>query len=139
MGYGIDDIRLIEFPKINDIRGNLSFLENNNQIPFKIKQTSWLFDIPTNFETEEYALKKSHQLIISVSGSFEVSINDGNYNLNFMLNKANEGLYIPNLLWTKLDNFSTNSVALFLCNESVNEIDKFRNFKEFLKFRNEIR
>jgi oxalate decarboxylase/phosphoglucose isomerase-like protein (cupin superfamily) len=124
-------IKKIDLPKINDPRGNLSFFENSNQIPFDIKRTYWIYDVPGGELRGSHAFKKSHEFIIALSGSFDVILNDGTTELKYSLNRSYTGLYIPNLVWRKLENFSTNSLALIVSDIAYEESDYIRDFEEF--------
>ena len=131
-------IKKIDLPKIIDARGNLSFFENSNQIPFDIKRTYWIYDVPGGELRGSHAFKKSHEFIIALSGSFDVILNDGNTEAKYTLNRSFEGLYVPNLIWRKLENFSTNSLALIVSNISYSKQDYIRDFDEFKKIKNGI-
>ena len=124
-------VELIELPKILDKRGNLSFFENSNQIPFDIKRTYWIYDVPGGEFRGSHAFKKSHELIIALSGSFDIVLNDGNKEKKYSLNRSYRGLYVPNLLWRRLENFSTNSLALIVSSISYDSDDYIRDFEEF--------
>ena len=124
-------VELIELPKILDKRGNLSFFENSNQIPFDIKRTYWIYDVPGGELRGSHAFKKSHEFIIALSGSFDIVLHDGNKEKKYSLNRSYHGLYVPNLLWRRLENFSTNSLALIVSSISYNEDDYIRDFEEF--------
>ena len=127
----LKDVQIIELPKIKDPRGNLSFFENNNQIPFDIKRTYWIYDVPGGEERGGHAFKKSHEFIVALSGSFDIVINEGNKEVMYSLNRSYKGIYIPNLLWRRLENFSTNSLALIVSSIPYNEKDYIRDFQEF--------
>jgi oxalate decarboxylase/phosphoglucose isomerase-like protein (cupin superfamily) len=124
-------VELIELPKILDKRGNLSFFENSNQIPFDIKRTYWIYDVPGGELRGSHAFKKSHEFIIALSGSFDIVLNDGNKEKKYSLNRSYHGLYVPNLLWRRLENFSTNSLALIVSSISYDGADYIRDFEEF--------
>jgi hypothetical protein len=123
--------KIIQLPKSLDKRGNLSFFESEKHIPFKINRTYWIYDVPGGEERGGHAFKDSHEFIVALSGSFDVKINDGINEHVFSLNRSYYGLYIPNLLWRSIDNFSTNSLALIVSSIPYNEIDYIRNFKNF--------
>ena len=123
--------KIISLPKILDPRGNLSFFENSNQIPFDINRTYWIYDVPGGEIRGSHAFKKSHEFIIALSGSFDVILNDGNKEIKFSLNRSYYGLYVPNLIWRSLENFSTNSLALITSSISYDSKDYIRDFKEF--------
>jgi len=124
-------VELIELPKILDKRGNLSFFENSNQIPFDIKRTYWIYDVPGGELRGSHAFKKSHEFIIALSGSFDIVLHDGNKEKKYSLNRSYHGLYVPNLLWRRLENFSTNSLALIVSSISYDGADYIRDFEEF--------
>ena len=127
----MEGVELIELPKILDKRGNLSFFENSNQIPFDIKRTYWIYDVPGGELRGSHAFKKSHELIIALSGSFDIVLHDGNKEKKYSLNRSYYGLYVPNLLWRRLENFSTNSLALIVSSISYDSHDYIRDFEEF--------
>lgn len=132
-------VNIINLPKILDPRGNLSFFENNNQIPFEIKRTYWIYDVPGGEIRGSHAFKTSHEFIIALSGSFDVVLNDGVHEEKFSLNRSYYGLYVPNLLWRRIENFSTNSLALIVSNVPYDAKDYIRDFEDFKKIRNEIK
>lgn len=127
----IDKIKKIDLPKIIDPRGNLSFFENANQIPFDIKRTYWIYDVPGGEIRGSHAFKNSHEFITALSGSFDIILHDGKTEVKYTLNRSFEGLYVPNLIWRRLENFSTNTLALIVSNIKYNESDYIRNFDEF--------
>tara|TARA_B110000902_G_scaffold258605_1_gene328614 strand:- start:169 stop:579 length:411 start_codon:yes stop_codon:yes gene_type:complete len=127
----MEGVKIIELPKILDKRGNLSFFENSNQIPFDIKRTYWIYDVPAGELRGSHAFKKSHEFIIALSGSFDIILNDGNKEKKYSLNRSYHGVYVPNLLWRRLENFSTNSLALIVSSISYDDNDYIRDFEEF--------
>jgi len=127
----MEGVELIELPKILDKRGNLSFFENSNQIPFDIKRTYWIYDVPGGELRGSHAFKKSHEFIIALSGSFDIVLHDGNKEKKYSLNRSYHGLYVPYLFWRKLENFSTNSLALIVSSISYDGDDYIRDFEEF--------
>jgi hypothetical protein len=135
----MDKVRKIELPKILDKRGNLSFFENTEHIPFEIKRVYWIYDVPGGELRGSHAFKKSKEFIIALSGSFDVVLNDGVEEKKFNLNRSYNGLYIPNLLWRKLENFSTNSLALIVSSIEYDQNDYIRDFEEFKKVRHEVK
>ena len=135
----MEHVKIIQLPKILDPRGNLSFFENSNQIPFDIKRSYWIYDVPGGEIRGSHAFKKSTEFIIALSGSFDVVLSDGKNEKKFSLNRSYYGLYVPSLLWRRLENFSTNSLALIVSNVAYNENDYIRNFEVFKKLRNEIK
>jgi len=129
--------KLIELPKIYDKRGNLSFFEHPNQLPFEIARTYWIYDVPGGEVRGSHAFKNQQEFIIALSGSFDVVIHNGEVEQRFSLNRSYYGLYIPNMYWRRLENFSTNSLALIVSDKSYNENDYIRNFEEFKTLINE--
>jgi dTDP-4-dehydrorhamnose 3,5-epimerase-like enzyme len=132
----IKGVEIIELPKIIDPRGNLSFFENSNQIPFVIKRSYWIYDVPGGETRGSHAFKESHEFIIALSGSFDVVLNDGEKEGKYSLNRSYYGLYVPNLLWRRLENFSTNSLALIVSSIPYDEADYVRDFTEFKNIKN---
>ena len=135
----IKGVQLIDLPKIKDPRGNLSFFENGSQIPFDIKRTYWIYDVPGGEKRGSHAFKESHEFIIALSGSFDVVLHDGEKEVKFNLNRSYYGLYVPNFLWRRVENFSTNSLALIVSSIPYNCNDYIRDFDEFKKLKNEIK
>lgn len=131
----INDVKLIELPKFADPRGNLSFVEQNNQIPFEIKRTYWIYDVPGGESRGGHAYKETNEFIIAISGSFDVTVDDGKKKRTFTLNRSYYGLYIPSGLWRTLDNFSTNSLALEFANTVYDRSDYIENYNQFLNYR----
>lgn len=128
----------LHLPKIIDKRGNLSFFENNNQIPFEIKRTYWIYDVPGGEIRGSHAFKDSHEFIVALSGSFDVVLHDGKKEVKYNLNRSYFGLYVPNMMWRRLEGFSTNSLALIVSNIKYDTNDYIRNFDEFKKLKYEI-
>lgn len=124
--------RIIELPKIHDKRGNLSFIESDYHIPFAIERVYYLYDVPGGAERGGHAHKELHQLIISMSGSFDVVIGDGHKKKRFHLNRSYYGLYICPMIWRELDNFSSGSVCMVLASHRYDESDYFRDYSEYL-------
>jgi hypothetical protein len=129
-------VRLINLPRIKDPRGNLSFFENNNQIPFKIKRTYWIYDVPGGEVRGGHAFKESEEFIIALSGSFDIVLHDGISEKKINLNRSYYGLYVPKLLWRSLENFSTNSLALIVSSIGYDSYDYIRDFNDFKKIKN---
>lgn len=129
----IQDILLIGLPKIEDRRGNLSFFESDSHIPFNIKRTYWIYDVPGGYERGGHAFKKQNEFIVALSGSFDVIIDDGRSKKNFSLNRSYYGLFVPSGLWRQMHNFSTNSLALVASSTLFSEDDYIRDYQEFLK------
>ena len=130
-------VKLISLPKIKDPRGNLSFFENSNQIPFYIKRTNLIYNVPRTKSIFNHAYKETKEFILALSGSFDIILNDGNKEIKFHLNKSNLGLYIPNMIWKRLDNFSKDSVILRVFSRYQDESDCIRNYNEFKTSLNE--
>ena len=130
----INDCKLIELPKFLDERGNLSFAENNNQIPFTIKRTYWLYDVPGGIARGGHAEINNEELIIAMSGSFDITVDDGEQQKTFTLNRSYYGLYIPKGLWREIKEFSTNALALEFGSIAYDVNDYIRDYDEFLKF-----
>lgn len=129
--------KIIELPKIYDKRGNLSFFEHPNQLPFPIERTYWIYDVPGGEVRGSHAFKQQQEFIIALSGSFDVIIHNGKEEQRFSLNRSYYGLYIPKMFWRRLENFSTNSLALIVSDKPYNEDDYIRNFEEFKTLANE--
>lgn len=129
----INDIKIIELPKILDPRGNLSFIEEYSHVPFKIERTYWIYDVPGGQIRGAHAFIEQLELIVALSGSFDVVINDGQQEKRFHLNRSYFGLYIPNGLWRHMDNFSTNSVVLVISSTLFDEADYIRDYDEFTR------
>ncbi len=132
----ISDVRLIELPKFLDDRGNLSFAENFSQIPFEIKRTYWLYDVPGGITRGGHAEKNNEELVIAISGSFEIFVDDGTESKTFTLNRSYYGLYIPKGLWREIKEFSSNSVALEFGSIPYDVNDYIRDYTEFLEYAN---
>ena len=125
---------IISLPKILDERGNLSFLENGQLLPFEIKRVHWLYDVPGGEMRGGLAYKETEEFIVALSGSFDVLIDDGFQKKSITLNRSYKGVYIPAGCWRAIDNFSTNSVALILASTLYNPNDAIRDYAEFLKW-----
>jgi len=121
-------------PKIEDRRGNLSFAEANNHIPFEINRVYWIYDVPGGETRGGHAFKENCEMIIALSGSFEVILNDGKEEVRYNLNRSYYGLYVPNLIWRSLENFSTNSLAIVLSNIHYTESDYIRDYDDYLDY-----
>lgn len=125
------EAEIINLPKIIDKRGNLSFFEGENQLPFEIARTYWLYDVPGGEIRGSHAFKEQQEFIIALSGSFDVVLYDGVSEQKFSLNRSYYGLYVPKMYWRKLENFSTNSLALIVSDKLFDEGDYIRDFAEF--------
>ncbi|SDR69298.1 FdtA/QdtA family cupin domain-containing protein [Gramella sp. MAR_2010_147] len=126
------NVKIIDLPKHEDPRGNLSFIEEENHIPFKIERIYWIYDVPGGQIRGGHAFKEQNEFIVALSGSFDVIVDDGKEKRTYSLNRSYYGLYIPNGLWRSMENFSTNSVALVLSSTDYNESDYIRNYEDFL-------
>ena len=129
----LSECRVIGLPKVDDARGNLTFIEEDNHVPFEIKRVYYLYDIPGGESRGGHAHRKLEQFIIAANGSFDVVIDDGYNSMRFHLNRSYYGLYIPRMVWRELDNFSSGSVCLVLASEHYEEEDYIRNYDEFKK------
>lgn len=131
----INDVIIIELPKFLDARGNLSFVENYKQIPFEIKRTYWIYDVPGGEDRGGHAFRENQEVVIALSGAFDVVVDDGVNKRTFCLNRSYYGLYIPKGLWRTLENFSTNSFALEFGSVEYFADDYIREYDEFLKLK----
>jgi hypothetical protein len=129
----IKDIRLIDLPKILDDRGNLSFFQNDQQVPFEIKRVYWIYDVPGGEYRGGHAFKSQCEFIIALSGSFDVVVNDGTEQKRFTLNRSYFGLYVPKMIWRHMENFSTNSLAFIATNTNYDVEQYIRDFEVFKK------
>lgn len=125
--------KILDLPKILDRRGNLSFVEANEHIPFDIKRTYWIYDVPGGEVRGGHAFKENQELIIALSGSFDVVLHDGEKETRFYLNRSYYGLYVPKMIWRSMENFSTNSLAMVLSSIPFSEEDYIREFDNFQK------
>jgi len=133
----IDKPEIIQLPKFLDKRGNLSFIEENNHIPFEIKRSFWIYDVPGGESRGGHAYKESEEFIVALSGSFDVILDDGSERKKYSLNRSYYGLYVPCKVWREMDNFSTNSLALVLSSTFYNPQDYIRiyeQFEEYIKY-----
>lgn len=128
----IQDCRIIELPRFLDARGNLSFAEQNAQIPFEISRTYWIYDVPGGESRGGHAFKENEEVIIALSGAFDVTVDDGQSKKTFNLNRSYYGLYIPKGLWRTIDNFSTNSFALEFGSVAYAIEDYIHDYKTFV-------
>lgn len=124
--------QLIDFPKIEDDRGNLSFLQHPAQLPFEIKRVYWVYDVPGGGGRRGHAFREQHEVIVALSGSFDVVLDDGRKVQRHHLSRSYYGLYVPPMTWRYLDNYSTNSVALVLSSTLYDEADYIRDYDRFL-------
>lgn len=138
MKLNIDACRMVPLPKISDPRGNLTFIEGGTHIPFDIQRVYYLYDVPGGAERGGHAHKGLQQLIIAMSGSFDVVLDDGQGKKRVHLNRSYSGLYVCPMIWRELDNFSSGSVCMVLASNKYDEDDYFRNYDEFMKARNAL-
>lgn len=127
----VGECRVINLPRINDPRGNLTFVEGSRHVPFEIRRVYYLYDVPGGAERGGHAHKELQQLIIAMSGSFDVVIDDGKDRRRHHLNRSYYGLYVPAMIWRELDNFSSGSVCMVLASLPYEEGDYFRDYEVF--------
>lgn len=128
----LEDCKIIELPKIADPRGNLTFVEGGRHIPFDISRVYYLYDVPGGSARGGHAHKALSQLIVAMSGSFDVVLNDGQEEKRYHLNRSYYGLYVCPMIWRELDNFSSGSVCMVLASNLYEEDDYYRNFDDYL-------
>lgn len=124
---------IINLPKILDRRGNLSFIEGNNHIPFTIRRTYWIYDVPGGEIRGGHAYRENQEFIVALSGSFDVVLHDGVQEQRYHLNRSYNGIYVPKMMWRSMENFSTNSLALVLSSMDYSMDDYIRDFDQFKK------
>ena len=129
----VDDCKIIELPKISDPRGNLTFIEENRHVPFDIQRVYYLYDVPGGATRAGHAHRELQQLIVAISGSFDLILDDGENKRIVSLNRSYFGLYIPHLIWREITNFSSGSVCLVLASLPYEEAEYFRDYNEFLE------
>ena len=128
----LDTCKILSLKKISDRRGNLTVIESQKDIPFGIKRIYYIYDVPGGESRGGHAHKNLEQIIIAVSGSFDIKVDDGKERKTFSLNRAYYGLYVPSMVWREIDNFSSGSVCLTLASDYYKESDYIRNYDEFL-------
>jgi hypothetical protein len=138
MIFDIDACQIVSLPKIADPRGNLTFIEGGCHIPFDIKRVYYLYDVPGGAERGGHAHKELQQLIIAMSGSFDVVLDDGCKKKRVHLNRSYSGLYICPMIWRELDNFSSGSVCMVLASNKYEEDDYYRDYAEYMKARSVV-
>ena len=131
----IKDVKLVELPRFNDPRGNLSFAEQNNHIPFEIKRTYWIYDVPGGEDRGGHAYKETDEFIIAIAGAFDVTVDDGAQKKTFTLNRSYYGLYVPKGLWRTMKNFSTASLALEFADTIYDFNDYVIDYEQFKKMK----
>jgi WxcM-like, C-terminal len=131
----VDDCITIQLPKIPDVRGNLSYIEGSTHIPFPIRRLYWIYDVPGGDTRGGHAYRELQEVIIALSGSFDVYLSDGENRRTVTLNRSYYGVYVPRMMWRQLGNFSTNAVCLILASGPYDESDYIRKFDEFQQAR----
>ena len=134
-GFSLAACRILDLPRISDPRGNLTFVEAGNHIPFDIQRVYYLYDVPGGAERGGHAHKGLHQLIIAMSGSFDVVLDDGHAKRRIHLNRSYNGLYVCPMIWRELDNFSSGSVCMVLASNRYDEDDYYRDYGQYLAAR----
>ena len=127
----INNLQLIKIPTVEDSRGNLAYIQNDI-LPFDLKRVYYLFDVPSTAYRGGHSHINQHEILIALSGSFEVTVDNGTQKKSFLLNKPNIGLHIPTKIWRELDNFSSGAVCLVLASDVFDEADYIRNYDQFL-------
>lgn len=133
----MEEPKIIQLPKFLDERGNLSVIEENKEVPFKIQRSYWIYDVPGGEKRGGHAYKENAEFYVALSGSFDVILDNGIEKRHFQLNRSYFGLYVPKGWWREMENFSTNSLALVLSSTKFDENDYIRNYEEFKQYRNE--
>jgi len=129
----LEDCRIIDLPRVRDPRGNLTFIESGRHLPFEIKRVYYLYDVPGGSTRAGHGHKTLQQLVIAVSGSFDIELDDGSAKRKFHLNRSHCGLYICPMIWRDIDNFSSGSVCMVLASDYHEESDYFRDYDDFLR------
>jgi hypothetical protein len=128
-----DDYKMVELPRVQDARGNLTFIESMRHVPFAIERVYWIYDVPGGERSGGHAYRTTQEFLIALSGSFDVVLDDGSELQVVSLNRSYSGVYVPNLLWRQLQNFSTNAVCLVLASTRFTESDYIRHYADFKK------
>lgn len=128
----LKECKLIELPKISDPRGNLTFVEGGKHVPFEIKRIYYLYDVPGGAQRAGHAHKSLHQVLVALSGSFDIKVDNGFSQIKFHLNRSYQGLYIPAMVWRDIDNFSSGAVCLALASTYYDESEYYRDYETFL-------
>ncbi len=126
---------LIDLPKFLDRRGNLSFIEEDTHLPFKIRRVYWIYDVPGGELRGGHAFRETEEMIVALSGSFDVILHDGVREYKFSLNRSYYGVFVPKMMWRMIENFSTNSLALIIASTDYDEDDYIRDFEAFKKLK----
>lgn len=126
---------IIDLPKYLDNRGNLSFIEEDTHLPFRIRRVYWIYDVPGGESRGGHAFRSTEELIVALSGSFDVVLNDGEKEYRFSLNRSYYGLYVPSMIWRLIENFSTNSLALVIASTDYDINEYIRDFSEFCRIK----
>jgi dTDP-4-dehydrorhamnose 3,5-epimerase-like enzyme len=134
----VDSVKIIDLPKIEDPRGNLSFIEGGVHIPFEISRVYWIYDVPGGQARGGHAFREQREFIVALSGSFDVIVDDGLHKQTLSLNRSYYGLYIPNGLWRRMENFSTNSLAMIMSSTFYDPDDYIFNYEEYLEWMQRI-
>lgn len=129
----IENCGLVNLPKISDPRGNLTFVESNRHVPFEIKRVYYLYDVPGGAERGGHGHKALHQLIVAISGSFDIHLDDGVSKKTIHMNRSYEGLYVCPMIWREIDNFSSGAVCLVLASDFYDEADYYRDYVNFVQ------
>jgi hypothetical protein len=129
----IDDCRTVQFPKVADVRGNLTFVEGDRHVPFAIRRAYWIYAVPGGEKRGGHAYRTLHETIIALSGSFEVHLDDGSRRSTHLLSRGYVGLHVPNMIWRQLESFSTNAVCLILASAAYDAEDYIRDHAEFVR------
>ena len=129
----MNGVQLIQLPKIRDVRGHLTFCESMVHIPFRIKRVYWIFDIPGRALRNGHAFKTTEEIIVPLSGSFEISVNNGLESKSYILSQPNQALLVKPLVWRELTNFSTNAIVLVMCSKTYNDEDYIRGDENLFK------
>jgi hypothetical protein len=130
---GLEYHNIIELPRVNDLRGNLTFIEGGRHLPFEIRRVYYLYDVPGGASRAGHGHRRLEQFIIAISGSFDVTLDDGREQQRYHLNRSYYGLYVGPMMWREIDNFSSGSVCLVLASDYYHEADYFRDYKDFLQ------
>jgi len=129
----LEDCKIIDLPRINDPRGNLTFVEGGKHLPFEISRVYYLYDVPGGATRAGHGHKTLQQFMIAMSGSFDVELDDGQSKKKYHLNRSYHGLYIPPMIWRYIDNFSSGSVCMVLASDHFDESDYYRDYEEFVR------